>query len=391
MYMRIAIELAKRGCGRVNPNPLVGAVIVKDGKVIGSGYHARYGGLHAEREAFASLKNPEDAEGADLYVTLEPCCHYGKQPPCTEAIVEHGIKRVFVGSSDPNPLVAGKGIAMLKKHGILVVENILKDECDALNTVFFHYIQTKQPYVVMKYAMTMDGKIAAASGKSRWITGEMARKRVHEDRNRYAAIMVGIQTVLKDDPMLNCRIEGGRNPVRIICDSHLRIPKSSRLVQSAKGIPLWIAAVKPVWEKEAKAEQNSAKEAGWNPEQKLWKARVKALEEAGCRILYTDPDEKGHVDLKQLMGILGAEGIDSVFLEGGAELHESALRKQIVQKLQTYIAPKVLGGRNAASPVGGEGVDSPDEAWMLSEPVITKLGADLLLESEVIYPCLQEL
>lgn len=379
-YMRLAIKLAKMGCGRVNPNPMVGAVIVKDGKVIGSGYHTQYGRLHAEREAFASLNDPADAEGADLYVTLEPCCHRGKQPPCTETILEHGIKRVFVGSLDPNPLVSGKGIRLLREHGIQVVEHVLKAECDALNEVFFHYIRTGRPYVVMKYAMTMDGKIATVSGKSRWITGEIARRHVHEDRNRYMAIMVGIQTVLKDDPMLNCRLENGRNPVRIVCDSHLRIPESSRLVRSAREIPLWIASVRP-------GERDLLQEG----QQMEYRIRVEKLERAGCRILYTDADAQGHVNLSQLMNLLGKEGIDSILLEGGAGIHESSLQCRIVKKVQVYIAPKLFGGKEAASPVGGQGVDSPDQAWMLSEPAVTWLGSDLLLESEVIYPCSQEL
>lgn len=374
-YMRMALELAKKGCGKVNPNPMVGAVIVKDGKVIGTGYHTEYGRLHAEREALASLTDPVDAAGADLYVTLEPCCHRGKQPPCTEAILRHGIARVFIGSSDPNPLVAGKGVSMLREHGIKVTEHVLEEECDKLNEVFFHYIKKKKPYVVMKYAMTMDGKIATASGKSRWITGEAARKHVHEDRNRYMAIMVGLQTVLKDDPMLNCRLEEGRDPVRIVCDSHLRIPADSRLVQTAGEIPLWIAAVMP--------------ESGLLPE--AVKTKQEALEKAGCRIFYTGADANGHVDLKQLMKLLGQEGIDSILLEGGAGLHESALRSGIVNRVQIYIAPKIFGGKEAPSPVGGAGVDSPEQAWMLSEPVITKLGTDILLESEVIYPCSQEL
>ena len=379
-YMAMAIELAKKGCGRVNPNPMVGAVIVKDGEVVGSGYHTRYGRMHAEREAFASLKHAGDARGADLYVTLEPCCHRGKQPPCTETIIEHGIGRVFIGSSDPNPLVAGKGVALLREHGIQVVEHVLEAECDELNEVFFHYIQTGRPYVVMKYAMTMDGKIATVSGKSRWITGEAARQHVHEDRNRYMAIMVGIQTVLKDDPMLNCRLPGGRNPVRIVCDSHLRIPENSRLVQTASRIPLWIAAVKP-----------DGAEALAKKQQMEYQLRAEKLKRAGCRILYTDADARGQVHLSQLMDQLGKEGIDSILLEGGAGIHESSLQAGIVKKVQVYIAPKLFGGREAASPVGGQGVDEPDQAWKLSEPVITKLGSDLLLESEVIYPCLQGL
>lgn len=221
-YMRLALELAERGRGWTNPNPMVGAVIVKDGRVIGEGYHHRCGALHAEREAFAACR--ESPAGATLYVTLEPCCHHGRQPPCTEAILEAGISRVVVGSGDPNPLVAGKGLDILRAHGAEVETGVLQPECDALNAVFFHYIRTRQPYVVMKYAMTLDGKIATRTGASRWITGEKARERVHQDRRRYAAIMAGVGTVLADDPLLTCRMEGGRNPVRVICDTHLRTP-----------------------------------------------------------------------------------------------------------------------------------------------------------------------
>ena len=192
-YMRRAVELAKLGIGKVNPNPLVGAVIVKEGRIIGEGYHAKYGELHAERHAFSRLT--EEAEGAEMYVTLEPCCHYGKQPPCTQAIIEHGIKKVFVGSDDPNALVAGKGVQALREAGVEVVTQVMKEECDALNPVFFHFITTKTPYVLMKYAMTMDGKIACDTGKSQWITGEEARSHVQETRDALMGIMVGIQTI----------------------------------------------------------------------------------------------------------------------------------------------------------------------------------------------------
>ncbi len=216
-YMRRAIALAKKGEGWCHPNPMVGAVIVKEGRIIGEGYHARRGELHAERNAIKSLT--ESAAGAAIYVTLEPCCHYGRTPPCTEAILEQGITRVVIGSRDPNPKVAGKGAAILREAGLTVEEDFLKEECDALNPVFFHYITTKTPYVVMKYAMTMDGKIAAKTGDSKWITGEAARERVQEMRHACMGIMAGIGTVLADDPLLTCRIPGGRNPVRIICDS----------------------------------------------------------------------------------------------------------------------------------------------------------------------------
>jgi diaminohydroxyphosphoribosylaminopyrimidine deaminase/5-amino-6-(5-phosphoribosylamino)uracil reductase len=220
--MRIALQLAEKGCGWVNPNPLVGAVIVKDGEIIGRRFHEKYGKAHAERNAIAScIKSPK---GATLYATLEPCCHHGTNPPCTDAIIESGIKRVVIGSSDPNPLVRGKGVAIMRRHGIEVVEGVLKEECDKLNQVFFHYIQRKKPYVIMKYAMTMDGKIATYTGESKWITGEAARQRVHEDRHRYSGIMVGVGTVLADNPLLTCRMEGGKNPLRIICDTRLRTP-----------------------------------------------------------------------------------------------------------------------------------------------------------------------
>ncbi|HAE80491.1 MAG TPA: bifunctional diaminohydroxyphosphoribosylaminopyrimidine deaminase/5-amino-6-(5-phosphoribosylamino)uracil reductase RibD, partial [Lachnoclostridium sp.] len=207
-YMRRAIALAKKGEGWCHPNPMVGAVIVKEGRIIGEGYHARRGELHAERNAIKSLT--ESAAGAAIYVTLEPCCHYGRTPPCTEAILEQGITRVVIGSRDPNPKVAGKGAAILREAGLTVEEDFLKEECDALNPVFFHYITTKTPYVVMKYAMTMDGKIAAKTGDSKWITGEAARERVQEMRHACMGIMAGIGTVLADDPLLTCRTPGGR-------------------------------------------------------------------------------------------------------------------------------------------------------------------------------------
>ena len=213
-WMRRALHLAERGIGQVNPNPLVGAVIVRDGRTLGEGWHERYGGPHAERNALGHCVG--SPEGATLYVNLEPCCHTGRNPPCTDAILESGIRRVVVGSLDPNPLVAGRGISLLREKGIEVVIGILKEESDAINAPFFHYIRTGTPYVVLKYAMTLDGKIASRTGASRWITGEAARERVHQDRGRYAAVMVGIGTVLADDPLLTCRIEGGRSPLRII-------------------------------------------------------------------------------------------------------------------------------------------------------------------------------
>lgn len=206
-YMRRAIALAAQGAGWTAPNPMVGAVIVKNGRIIGEGFHQKCGELHAERNALAALTEP--AQGATLYVTLEPCCHQGRTPPCTEAILQHGIRRVVIGSRDPNPLVSGKGAALLRQNGIIVEEDFLRAECDQLNPVFFHHITTGRPYVVMKYAMTLDGKIATRSGASKWITGAAARRHVHQLRGRYSAILAGIGTVLADDPLLNCRVPGG--------------------------------------------------------------------------------------------------------------------------------------------------------------------------------------
>ena len=355
-YMRRAIVLAERGAGWTSPNPMVGAVIVKDGRIIGEGWHRRYGEAHAERNALQSCT--ESPVGAVLYVTLEPCCHHGKQPPCTDAILEAGIRRVAVGSGDPNPLVAGKGVELLRSHGVTVDTGVLKEECDALNPVFFHFIQTKRPYVVIKYAMTMDGKIATRTGDSQWITGDAARQRVHQDRHRYSAIMAGVGTVLADDPLLTCRMEGGKNPVRIICDSHLRTPPDSRVVRTAREVPTILAAAAPP------------------PE------RRKALEDAGCQV-WDLPGPEGRVDLNALMDRLGARGIDSVLLEGGGALNWAALHSGIVQKVQAYIAPKLFGGTAAKSPIAGLGVETPAQAVRLVRTTVTQIGEDFLLESEV--------
>ena len=355
-YMKMALELAQKGMGFTAPNPMVGAVIVKNGRIIGQGYHRKYGELHAEREALAVCT--EEPKGASIYVTLEPCCHYGKQPPCVNAILEAGIRRVIIGSSDPNPLVAGKGIRILKDHGIEVTENILKEECDKLNEAFFYYIQNKKPYVVMKYAMTMDGKIAAYTGESKWVTGEAARIHVQEQRLKYTGIMVGVGTVLADDPMLTCRLENSRNPVRIICDSHLRTPLTSKIVRTAETIPTILAS--------------SSKD----------QQKIKNYEELGCQVLYV-PEKNGHIELNRLMELLGAAKIDSILLEGGGSLNWSALESGIVQKVQTYIAPKLFGGEEAKTPVEGKGFPDPASAVLLKNSEIIRLGDDFLIESEV--------
>lgn len=364
-YMRRAIELAKQGLGKVNPNPLVGAVIVKDGHIISEGYHMAYGDLHAERNAFKNLKNQHDAKGAEMYVTLEPCCHHGKQPPCTEAILEHGISKVYVGSNDPNELVAGKGIQILRDAGIEVVTEYLKEECDALNPVFFHYITTKTPYVLMKYAMTLDGKLATRTGHAKWISGEQSRARVQETRNALKGIMVGIGTILNDDSRLTCRMEGGRNPIRIICDSKLRIPLSSNVAATAKEVPTIVATIAP------HAEYN-----------RFWHEKKEELEKAGVEVLEVK-ELNGQLDLRDLMVKLGEMQIDGILLEGGSTLNYSALQAGIVNRIEAYVAPKIFGGAGFYTPVGGEGVELATEAMGCKLVSMEQIGEDILLTYEV--------
>lgn len=355
-YMRRAIELAKCGVGSVDPNPLVGAVLVKDGRIIGEGWHSCCGGLHAERNAFASCR--EDPAGADLYVTLEPCCHRGRTPPCTDSILENRIRRVFIGSRDPNPKVNGKGSALLRANGISVIEDFLKEECDALNAVFFHYITQKMPYVALKYAMTADGKIATLTGASKWITGEAARSHVHGLRHQYRGILAGIGTVLADDPLLNCRLEKGRNPIRILCDSHLRLPLESQICQTAAKIPTILAYTAA-------------------PEE-----RIAALQKQGV-LLWRMPEKDGLVALRPLLQKLAEAEINSILVEGGGTLHHSLLQEGLAQKLYVYMAPKLFGGITAKSPIGGEGIAEPADAICLRRSALHLLGEDLLLEYDI--------
>ncbi|MDE5583913.1 MAG: bifunctional diaminohydroxyphosphoribosylaminopyrimidine deaminase/5-amino-6-(5-phosphoribosylamino)uracil reductase RibD [Ruminococcus sp.] len=361
-FMKTALVLAENGTGYVNPNPLVGAVIVRDGRIIGKGWHKKYGELHAERNAFADCS--ENCEGADLYVTLEPCCHHGKTPPCTDIIIEKKIRRVFIGSADPNPLVSGKGAEILRQHGIEVHEGILSEQCDRLNEIFFHFITTGTPFVTMKYAMTMDGKIACHTGLSKWITGEESRKNVHLDRLRHSAVMVGVGTVIADNPMLTCRLENGRNPIRIVCDTNLNTPLGCDIVKTANQVPTVIATSS---DDSAKAEE---------------------YEKCGCRIMKISR-KNGHIDLCELMRTLGSEKTDSVFLEGGGELNYSALKSGIVNKVQAYIAPKIFGGLGAKTAVSGDGVNSPELAYMLENAEIKRFGDDIMIES-LVRKCSRE-
>ncbi len=353
-YMNRAIALAERGKGWVNPNPLVGAVVVKEGRVIGEGWHERYGGLHAERNA---LKNcSEDPTGSTMYVTLEPCCHYGKTPPCTEAIIEHRIARVVVGMGDPNPLVAGKGVECLRKAGIEVVIGIEEEKIRKQNRIFLKYITTRLPYVVLKTAMTLDGKIATYTGDSKWITAEKARTKVQEMRAAYMGIMVGSGTVKADNPMLNCRLGGEvRQPIRLILDSGAGLSLDSQLVKTADQYRTIVAHTRRA------------------TEERLEMLRTKGVELLICQEL------DGHVDLCDLLEQLGVLGIDSILLEGGGELNEAFLRHGLVDEVCAFIAPKLIGGSEAKTPIEGQGFAMINDAVVLDDTSIERVGTDILI------------
>lgn len=386
-YMRMALALARRGEGKVSPNPMVGCVVVKDKKVIAEGYHEKYGGFHAERNALMRCR--EDMRGAELYVNLEPCCHHGKTPPCTDIIIEREISKVYVGCLDLNPRVAGKGIRILREHGIEVEVGILEEECRKLNEIFFYYMERKLPFVAMKYAMTLDGKIACRTGDSKWVTGEESRNYVHCLRNRYRGIMAGIGTVQKDNPLLNCRMEGGRNPVRILCDTRLRLPWDSQIVQTAGEIETILA-----WNKEAA-------ESFYNSESyremllsyrnlfhipKTAEESVSYLTGRGVTLMETAVKEGSAVpelDLRQLLGQLAARGIDSILLEGGGTLNASAMQEHLVQRVYAFVAPKIVAGEMAKSPVEGVGISRMKDAVELQDVEVSSFGKDICVTGRI--------
>jgi len=357
-YMQMAIDIANKGKGFVNPNPLVGAVIVKNGKVIGIGYHEKFGEGHAEVNAFKNAT--EDVEGADMYVTLEPCSHYGKTPPCALKIIDKKIKRVFVSQLDPNPLVNSKGIKLLKDAGIEVETGILENETQSQNEIFLKYIQTKTPFVAIKYAMTLDGKIATKTRDSKWITNEKSRAYVHELRNQYMAIMAGVNTIITDDSKLNTRRDQpSRNPIRIILDPELRIPLSSYVVQSANEQQTWIVT----------GEHIDQEKCG-------------QLKSHGVKIVQcpTNPN----INLQELMVYLGEQKIDSVLIEGGSYMHAQAIESKIADKAFVFISPKIIGGSNALTPVSGEGVELMSNAYLLNRTTIHTFDDDILIEGYFI-------
>ena len=353
-YMRMAIELAKKGEGAVNPNPLVGAVVVKDGKVVGKGYHRFFGGPHAE--VYALEEAGKEAYGATIYVTLEPCSHYGKTPPCAKKIIDMGIKKCFVGSSDPNPQVAGKGVAMLKKAGIEVVESVLKDECDKLNQVFFKYIKTKIPYLFLKCAITLDGKIATKTGNSKWITNEIAREKVQFYRNKFMGIMVGINTVVLDNPSLTARIQNGVNPFRVVVDPHLKIDENCKVVKNNEDEKTVIIT----------SQKNQFVENSENINDKDFEIKMKQKrlsQNNKVKFIFLDKEK---FSFKEMLEEIGKMGIDSVLLEGGESLISLAFKEEVIDAGEIFVANKILGDKNAKPFISGFSKDKMEEAILLN-------------------------
>ena len=388
LLMQDAMLLAQHGEGQVNPNPLVGALIVKNDDIVASGYHTRYGDLHAEREAFKDAESRGiDCKGATLYVTLEPCCHEGHQPPCVDAVIEHGISRVVVGLLDPNPLVAGKGLEILRSKGIEVdvfedvngngndngnvnvnlgdaVQELVK-QLRMQNRVFLKFITTNQPWITAKWAMTLDGKIATSTGDSKWITNKQSRQRVHMLRKNNMAILCGIGTVIADDPMLNVRLSEEtmqrlgikehevRHPIRIVADRQARIPMESQLVSTAHEYPTIVVY------------GNSADEE-----------KLQQLRDAGVTLWNCN-------SLTELVQRAGAEKIDSILLESGGTLSEALLSEGLIDEVVAFVAPKIIGGKSARTPVEGEGVTLMSEAIELEDQIVETVGGDVMISGLV--------
>lgn len=366
-FMKIALSLARATIGQTSPNPSVGAVIAKDGQLISTGIHKKAGEAHAEVMAIQAAGL--SAKGANLYVTLEPCCHYGKTPPCANLIIESGIKKVFVSCLDPNPKVAGKGIEKLQKAGIEVEVGLCEKEGRQINEMFFHWIQTKTPFVTLKAAITIDGKIATKTGDSKWITSPEARLDVHNLRHEHDAILVGIGTILSDNPLLTTRRpQGGKNPIRVILDSHLKIPKFANVVQ----------------DQSAKTVIFTGNEIDISKKSELEMMGVHIISLPSTSIL-----------LQDVLNILGDMKVMSLLVEGGSEIHGSFIQANLFQQMIVYMAPKLVGGKNAFPFVGGAGFENMIDASKLEFTHVEKVGPDLKIIAKPLVKeetsCLQEL
>ena len=353
-YMKLALQLARKGLGQTSPNPMVGAIIVKGKRPIAKGYHRRFGGKHAEINAIESAA--ESVRGATLYVTLEPCCHYGKTPPCVDTIVQNKIKRIVIGCLDPNPLVNGKSVEILKQQGVETEVGVLEDECRSLNESHFKYVTTGVPLVTLKFAQTLDGRIATATGHSRWISSEKFQCLAHKLRAANDAIMVGVDTVLVDNPQLTVRLVKGSSPVRIVLDSKLRIPHDAQILGNQELARTIIATTTPAD-----------------------KTKFSGLFEAGIEVLAIPENEEGNVDLKVLLGMLGKRNISSVLVEGGGGVITSMLRQNLVDKMVVAVAPRIMG--RGVEAVGELNIGEVNQAIKLNFVKTYRLGEDLVIEA----------
>jgi len=352
--MNLALNLAKGTLGQTSPNPVVGAVLVKENQIVGMGAHLKAGEAHAEVHAIqmAGIK----AKGATLYVTLEPCSHFGKTPPCSDLVIRTGIKKVFVATTDPNPQVAGTGIERIRKAGIEVHLGLLQEEARELNKVFFYNIRTGLPFVTLKSAISLDGKTATVTGESKWITGEEARNDVHQYRHQHDAILVGVNTLIKDNPTLTTRLaSGGKNPVRIILDTHLRTPKNANVI---------IDHLARTWIITAETTNSNL---------------VSEYRELGIEIIKLSGE---HISIHEMLKVIAEKGITSLFVEGGSEVHGSFLKEHAFQQVITYIAPKLIGGKQAPTSFGGEGIEKMTEIMSLKIKEVAMVGDDIKIIAE---------
>lgn len=360
-YMTRALALALKGEGRVEPNPLVGAVIVKNNRIIGEGYHQYFGGPHAEVNALCSTR--ASVKNSTLYITLEPCAHHGKTPPCVDAIIQAGIKKVVLACREPNPITAGRGIKRLKTAGIKVTEGMFREKAQQINAPFFKLHRKGLPYVVAKWAMSMDGKIATRSGNAKWISSALSRDWAHQYRSRFAApggaIMVGIETILKDDSLLLVSLNAVRNPQRIILDAYARLPLKSRIIKTLSRAGIYVVVAPDAL-----------------------RTRVHKLAASGCQILEV-ATRRGYINLSNLSRQLAKRGINKILVEGGGEVLASAFKAGLVDEVLIFIAPKIIGGRNTKTPVEGEGITDLKKAWLLKDISVATIGPDILVKARV--------
>ena len=354
-YMRLAIEVAQAGRGQTAPNPVVGAVIVNEGRVVGIGAHLQAGEEHAEVHAIRMAG--EKAKNSTIFVTLEPCSHHGKTPPCADLLIKSKVKRVVIATTDPNPLVSGRGIKKLKDAGIEVATGVLREEADELNSVFFHYMDTTLPYVTLKSAISLDGKIATVSGESKWITGEEARLDVHRYRHQHDAILVGVNTVVVDNPSLTTRLPGGgKNPKRIILDTSLRTPLDAKILNDGEAETYIVVGNQVLEEK------------------------MNLFREKGAKILVLNNET---LSIREALKLVSSHGITSVFVEGGAEVNGSFVKEKAINQVITYIAPKLIGGKTAPTSVGGQGIEKLADSLQLTIKSVEKIGQDIKIISEL--------